>query len=81
MLVGLRKTSPSEVTGKATGNAPAANTPRLTASRSSGKCRWQLLKPLAVSQIPTIGLSSAASVYPIDLANDRRRKRAKSGSP
>jgi len=40
-----------------------------------------IVEPLAVSQIPTIGLSSAASVYAIDLANDRRRKRAKSGSP
>ncbi len=44
MLVGLRNTSPSEMVGNAIGSAPAASTPRRTASSSSGKCRWQLLK-------------------------------------
>ncbi len=44
-LVGLRKTSPSEIVGKSSGRAPAASTPRLTASSSSGKWRWQLLNP------------------------------------
>ena len=44
-LVGLRKTSPSEIVGNSTGNAPAASTPRFTASSNSGKWRWQLLKP------------------------------------
>ncbi len=42
-LVGLRKTSPSEIVGKVNGSPPAARTPRLTASISSGKWRWQLL--------------------------------------
>ena len=36
MLVGLRNTSPSEMVGKARGRAPAASTPRETASTSSG---------------------------------------------
>ena len=53
MLVGLRKVSPSEMVGKSIGSAPAASTPRFTASTSSGKCRWQLLKPPAAWQIPT----------------------------
>jgi len=44
-LVGLRNTSPSEMVGNSIGSAPAASTPRLTASSNSGKCRWQLLKP------------------------------------
>ena len=44
-LVGLRNTSPSETVGNSSGSAPAAITPRFTASNSSGKCRWQLLKP------------------------------------
>ena len=57
-LVGLRKTSPSEIVGNSTGKAPAARTPRFTASISSGKWRWQLLKPLAECAMPTIGRSS-----------------------
>ena len=36
MLVGLRNTSPSEMVGNGRGNAPAASTPRDTASTSSG---------------------------------------------
>ena len=44
-LVGLRNTSPSEMVGNSIGSAPAASTPRFTASSISGKCRWQLLKP------------------------------------
>ena len=36
-LVGLRKPSPSETVGKSIGKAPAASTPRFTASNSSGK--------------------------------------------
>jgi len=43
MLVGERKGSPSEMVGKSIGSPPADNTPRLSASISSGKCRWQLL--------------------------------------
>jgi lipopolysaccharide export LptBFGC system permease protein LptF len=35
-------------------------TPRFTASISSGTSRWQLLKPLPVSAMPTTGLSSIA---------------------
>ena len=59
MLVGSRKTSPSEIVGNVIGVPPAASTPRLTASMSSGKWRWQLLKPLAESAMPTIGRASA----------------------
>ena len=44
-LVGLRNTSPSEMVGNSIGSAPAASTPRFTASSMSGKWRWQLLKP------------------------------------
>ncbi len=44
-LVGLRNTSPSETVGNSSGSAPAASTPRFTASSISGKWRWQLLKP------------------------------------
>ncbi len=47
-LVGDRKTSPSEMVGNGIGRAPAASTPRFTASSISGKWRWQLLKPDAV---------------------------------
>ena len=47
-LVGDRKTSPREIVGNSIGRAPPASTPRFTASSISGKCRWQLLKPLAV---------------------------------
>ena len=36
MLVGLRNTSPSETVGNGRGSAPAASTPRETASTSSG---------------------------------------------
>ena len=60
MLVGSRNTSPSEIVGKSIGSPPAASTPRRTASSSSGKCRWQLLKPLAESAMPTIGRARAA---------------------
>ena len=38
MLVGFRKISPREMVGNSRGKAPLAITPRLTASRSSGKC-------------------------------------------
>src|SRR6185437_4317345 len=73
MLVGLKNTSPSETVGKSSGRPPAAMTPRLTASTSSGKCRWQLLKPLADWAMPTIGRDSISADNPIDLANERRR--------
>ena len=59
-LVGLKNTSPSEMVGNSTGSAPAASTPRLTASRSSGKWRWQLLKPEPVKAMPITGLLSMA---------------------
>ena len=73
MLVGLRKTSPSETVGNAIGKAPPASTPRLTASTSSGTWRWQLLRSLGLEQMPTTGRSSIASDRPIDLAKDLRR--------
>ena len=60
MLVGFRKTSPSEIVGKSIGSPPPASTPRLTASISSGKWRWQLLKPLCDCAIPTTGRASIA---------------------
>ncbi len=41
--VGDRNTSPSDTVGNSSGSPPAASTPRLTASISSGKWRWQLL--------------------------------------
>jgi len=59
-LVGCRKTSPSEIVGKASGRPPAVSTPRFTASISSGKCRWQLLKSLVVLVMPTTGRSSSS---------------------
>ena len=60
-LVGLRNGSPSEMVGNSSGRPPAASTPRSTASISSGSVRWQLLKPLAVLQMPTTGRASIAS--------------------
>ena len=60
MLVGLRKTSPSEIVGKSSGKPPAARTPRFTASTSSGMYRWQLLKPLGDCAMPDHGLARAA---------------------
>jgi hypothetical protein len=59
--------------GKASGRPPAARTPLLTASTSSGKWRWQLLKSLAVSAMPTTGRASISREYPIDRAKERRR--------
>jgi hypothetical protein len=56
--VGLRNTSPSDTVGNSIGSPPAASTPRFTASISSGKCRWQLLKPLLESAMPTTGRAS-----------------------
>ena len=41
--VGFRKVSPSEIVGNSIGRPPAASTPRLVASTSSGISRWQLL--------------------------------------
>jgi len=72
-LVGLRNTSPNEIVGKTSGNPPAARTPRFTASISSGKWRWQLLKPDRVSAMPITGLASISAEYPIERANERRR--------
>ena len=57
-LVGLRNTSPSEMVGNSIGSPPAASTPRFTASSSSGKWRWQLLKPEPVLAMPTTGRAS-----------------------
>ena len=56
--VGCRNTSPSETVGNSIGSPPAASTPRFTASISSGKWRWQLLKPLFESAMPTTGRDS-----------------------
>ena len=41
--------------------APLASTPRFTASIISGKWRWQLLKPLRESAMPTTGCSRTPS--------------------
>ncbi len=60
-LVGLRNTSPSEIVGNSSGSPPAASTPRLTASSSSGKWRWQLLKPPPGTAMPTTGRASIAA--------------------
>ncbi len=46
--------------GNTSGSAPAATTPRDTASINSGTRRWQLLKPLAVLAMPITGRSSMA---------------------
>ena len=81
MEVGNSDGSHSEMVGNGSGSPPAASTPRLTASISSGVVRWQLLKPEPVSTIPTTGRSNIACEYPIDLANERRRYSAKSRSP
>ena len=81
MLVGLRKTSPSEMVGNARGSPPAASTPRVTASVNSGMVRWQLLKPLGDTATPTMGRANKSVEMPIERAKDRRRKRAKSRSP
>ena len=56
--VGLRNTSPSDTVGNSSGRPPAPSTPRFSASMSSGKWRWQLLKPLFESAMPTTGRSS-----------------------
>ena len=42
--VGFRNTSPSEIVGNGRGKAPAASTPRETASTNSSVVRWQLLR-------------------------------------
>ena len=81
MLVGLRNTSPSEMVGKMRGSAPAASTPRATASASSGMYLWQLLNSLGETAMPTTGLSSSSEERPIERAKDRRKKRANAGSP
>ena len=73
MLVGLRNTSPSDTVGNGRGSAPAASTPRETASTSSGIPRWQLLKPDGVMAMPTTGLSKSAVEMPMERAKDRRR--------
>src|SRR3954453_10792054 len=80
-LVGLRNTSPKEIVGKVRGNAPAARTPRATASASSGTWRWQLLKSDGVTAMPTTGLPSSSLETPIERAIERLRKLANSGSP
>ena len=81
MLVGLRNTSPSDTVGNGRGRAPAASTPRQTASTSSGIVRWQLLNPDGVMTTPTTGRSSRVVEMPMERAKDRRRNRAKSRSP
>ena len=43
MEVGVSEGSQRLTVGKASGSAPAASTPRFTASTSSGTVRWQLL--------------------------------------
>ena len=73
MLVGARKTSPSEIVGKGRGSAPAASTPRATASTSSGISRWQLLKPEGVIAMPTTGPSSRRGETPVERAKERLR--------
>ena len=71
--VGLRNTSPSEIVGNGRGRAPAASTPRETASTSSSMVRWQLLKPEGVIAIPMMGLASMSLDKPMDRAKERRR--------
>ena len=73
MLVGFRNTSPNDTVGNARGSPPAASTPRSTACVSSGIARWQLLKPLGDTAMPTTGLLNNSFDSPIECAIERRR--------
>jgi hypothetical protein len=67
--VGLRKVSPTEMVGKSSRKPSVANTPSLMASLSSGRLRWQGLKPLADWAIPTTGRLAISFEYPAAWAN------------
>ena len=56
MVVGRMNVSPSEIVGNSSGNPPAAQTPRFTASATSRRSRLQLFSSLQELQIPMTGL-------------------------
>ena len=58
MVVGRMNISPSEMVGNSSGNPPAAQTPRFTASATVRRCALQLLSSLQELQMPMTGLSS-----------------------
>ena len=48
--------SPSEMVGNSSGNPPAAQTPRFTASATWRRCALQLVSSLQELQMPMTGL-------------------------
>ena len=60
MELGASVDSCSDVVGNSNASPPAAATPRLTASSSSGKWRWQGLNLECVKAIPTTGRASSS---------------------
>ena len=60
MELGASVDSCSEMVGNSSASPPAAVTPRLIASSSSGKWRWQGLNLECVKAMPTTGRASSS---------------------
>src|SRR2546427_13122144 len=80
MLVGARTPSPSEMVGKSSGRPPAATTPRLTASISSGKWRGGGFKAPAHRAVATAGRARTPPEEAPGGADESPKEREKEGS-
>ena len=75
MVVGRMNVSPSEMVGNSSGNPPAAQTPRFTASATSRRPRLQLFSSLQELQMPMTGLpSNTSALKPSERIYVRRAK-------
>src|SRR3989304_2638767 len=82
IVVGFISTSPSEITGNSSGNPPALQTPRLTASATWRRWALQLLSSDQEFAMPTTGRpSKTRSLKPSVLSHERWAKPSRSRRP
>src|SRR3990167_5012474 len=82
IVVGFISTSPSEITGNSSGNPPALQTPRLTASATWRRWALQLLSSDQEFAMPTTGRpSKTRSLKPSALSHARWAKPSRSRRP
>src|SRR5262245_56285779 len=82
IAVGFINASPNDIVGNSSGNPPACQTPRFTASATRRKCALQLVSSLQLLEIPITGRPlKTSSVKPSVLTHARCRNPSTSRRP
>src|SRR5262249_52893331 len=82
MAVGLISDSPSDIVGNSSGNPPACQTPRLTASARSRRCELHGASSEKLLAMPMTGRpSNTSGVNPSARTHERCRKPSRPGAP